>query len=70
LILAKEHDCRVIAFPSISTGIYGYPLKEAAPIALRTVKQFIEEHPDFDVIRFVLFDEETFHAYEKALNFI
>ena len=68
LTLAREHRCRTVAFPSISTGIYGYPLEEAAPIALQTVKQFIEEHPGFETIRFVLFDEVTLKAYREALG--
>jgi O-acetyl-ADP-ribose deacetylase (regulator of RNase III) len=68
LELAHEHQCRTIAFPSISTGIYGYPLAEAAPIALRTVQKYVSEHPDFETIRFVLFDEGTLSAYEEALK--
>lgn len=68
LNLARENNCRTVAFPSISTGIYGYPLEDAAPIALQTVLQFIEEYPDFETIRFVLFDKVTFNTYQEALG--
>lgn len=52
LDLAHAHLIRTVAFPSISTGAYGYPIEEAAPIAVATVKQWVAEHPDaFDEIR-------------------
>lgn len=63
LELARDHHCKTVAFPSISTGIYGYPVERAAPVALQTVRQFVKEFPVFDEIRFVLFDERTFLAY-------
>ena len=54
--IALEHGIRTIAFPSISTGVYSYPLEEAAEIAVKTVKDFYKEHMDsFDYVRFVLF---------------
>lgn len=68
LKLAAAHGIRSIAFPSISTGIYGYPVEEAAKVALSVVASFLtagNRLPDY--IRFVLFDEATFAAYEKAL---
>ncbi|MDO5392892.1 MAG: O-acetyl-ADP-ribose deacetylase [Eubacteriales bacterium] len=66
---ALEHGIRTIAFPSISTGVYSYPLEEAAEIAVKTVKAFYKEHMDsFDYVRFVLFDERTRKAYEDAIN--
>lgn len=65
---AVDRGIRTIAFPSISTGVYSYPLKEAAEIAVRTVNAFCMEHPDaFDIVRFVLFDERTRSAYEEAI---
>lgn len=68
LQLAMEHNIRTIAFPSISTGVYSYPLKEAANIAIKTVMSFCKNHPDaFDCVRFVLFDPRTLHAYEQAV---
>ena len=69
LKLAVQNKIRSIAFPSISTGVYGYPLEEAAGIAVKTVKEFVKEHPDkFDVIKWVLFNDVTFQAYENALK--
>lgn len=66
--VALEHGVRMIAFPSISTGVYSYPLEEAAEIAVKTVKDFYKEHRDsFDYVRFVLFDERTRKAYDDAI---
>lgn len=65
---ASEHGLKSVAFPSISTGAYGYPLDEAAPIALRTVADFLKYHPEIDLVRFVLFDQNTLKAYEEALK--
>lgn len=67
--LALDHGIRTIAFPSISTGVYSYPLEEAAEIAVNTIKNFYGEHEDaFDFVRFVLFNEQTRQAYEYAKN--
>jgi O-acetyl-ADP-ribose deacetylase (regulator of RNase III) len=58
-----------VAFPSISTGIYGYPVKEAAPAALAAVAEFMKEEDRAPaLVRFVLFDEKTFRAYREALK--
>ena len=65
--LAVEHGIKTIAFPSISTGVYGYPVAQAAVIALNAVKQFIEARDGLDEVRFVLFDDATYGAYENAL---
>ena len=67
LRLAVEHGIKTIAFPSISTGVYGYPIAQAAVIALNAVKQFLEAHDGLDEVRFVLFDDATYGAYENAL---
>ena len=69
LRLASERDVKVVTFPSISTGVYGYPLEEAAPIALRTVAEVLGQ-PDTTIREaiFVLFDERTHAAYESALS--
>ena len=66
LELASQHGLKTIAFPAISTGIYGYPLDQAAPIALRTVKQYLEQHPEIELVRFVLWDATALKAYERA----
>jgi len=68
LEVANENHLKSIAFPSISTGAYGYPLNEAAPIALKTVAVFLKAHPDIELVRFVLFDQKTLAAYEEALK--
>jgi len=57
-----------IAFPSISTGIYGYPVEEASRIALKTVMAYLKDHPEIKLVRFVLFDSNTYRFYEEALK--
>lgn len=67
--LALQNKIRTIAFPSISTGVYSYPLEEAAEIAVKTVNDFYMEHQnEFDCIRFVLFDARTKQAYDNAID--
>jgi len=69
LQVAIDHKIRSIAFPSISTGVYSYPVEEAARVAVDTVNQFIEAHPGkLDLVEWVLFDEHTYSVYEDALN--
>lgn len=69
LQLAADNQITSIAFPSISTGIYHFPLKEAARIAVGTIHDFIQEHPQaFTRIVFVLFDEKTRHVYQKMIE--
>ena len=67
LQLALDHNLRSVAFPSISTGVYGYPLQEAAPIALNSIYGFVQKHPDaLDMVRMTLFDQRTLMAYQNA----
>lgn len=69
LELAVENGARSIAFPSISTGVYSFPLDKAAKIAVATAKKFVEENPGkLDVIKWVLFDDYTFNAYNNELG--
>jgi len=68
LEVASENKLTSVAFPSISTGAYGYPLEEAAPIALKTVTDYLKSHPDVQLVRFVLFGNDAYQAYEKALK--
>lgn len=69
LQVAVEHKIRSVAFPSISTGVYSYPVEDAAKVAVMTVNQFIEEHPgQLDLVEWVLFDEHTHGVYENVLN--
>jgi len=67
LSLALQHGIKTIAFPSISTGIYGYPTKKAAAVALNAVKEFLAGHEGIEEVRFVLFDTATYRCYENAL---
>jgi O-acetyl-ADP-ribose deacetylase len=66
LELASQHGIKTIAFPSLSTGAYGYPLAEAAPIALGTVRDYLSEHHEIELVRFVLWDGTARVAFEKA----
>ena len=66
--LAAAHDCRTVAFPAISTGVYGYPLSEAAAVAIVAVDQALELHPEVQEARFWLFDSNAHRAFERALH--
>ena len=68
LRLASSKGIKSIAFPSISTGAYGYPLEEAAAIALRTAVDYLKEHDDIELVRFVLFGKKILGIYEKAIS--
>ena len=67
--LAFEHGIRTIAFPSISTGVYSFPLELAAKIAVKTVSRFMNENPDsFEFVEWVLFDDKTDRIYEGEVD--
>ena len=66
LALAAENGCRTIAFPCISTGVYGYPLEDAAKIAIREVSAFLETHPEMEVT-FCCFSKWDAEVYEKLM---
>lgn len=68
LDLAEQHQVKSIAFPSLSTGIYGYPLKLAAPIALRTIIDHIQKPTSLQQVLVVLFGESAYSAHEQALD--
>ena len=69
LELAVTHDCRSIAFPSISTGIYGYPIQQAAPLAIQTVIDFLRNTPEpLQLVRLCLFSDADLEVYTKALT--
>ena len=69
LRLAAENGIQSIAFPSISTGIYGYPTDQAAVVALRAVRDFVKENEaSANQIQFVLFDEATHNHYMDAMS--
>ena len=68
LTLAVRNNIRSIAFPNISTGVYGYPKKEAAAVAVAAVKEFLATTDQIDTVNFVCFDEENLHLYQQLLN--
>jgi O-acetyl-ADP-ribose deacetylase (regulator of RNase III) len=68
LELAVEHECESIAFPAISTGVYGYPMDLAANHALTTARDFLIEHEQPQLVRFVLFDGGAFGAFARVLE--
>jgi O-acetyl-ADP-ribose deacetylase (regulator of RNase III) len=68
LELASAYGIRSVSFPAISTGAYGYPMAEAARIALRTVLDYLREHPELALVRFVLFGEAAYGTFAKVLE--
>lgn len=66
LKLAVSKGLKTIAFPSISTGAYGYPIEKASQIAISTVKEFLEEEDNFEKVVFVLFSKHDFEIYRKV----
>ena len=67
LELAAEYGCKTVAFPSISTGVYRFPLELAAPIAVGTVRSFLTDHPEIEQVLFVCFSRQVKDAYDQAL---
>ena len=68
LALAGEHDLKSIAFPAISTGVYGYPLEEAAPIALETTLGELGKYPELERVIFALFSQKALQVYTDVLT--
>lgn len=68
LDLARTHQLKSIAFPNISTGVYGYPKEEAARISIQAVKEWSAIHPEIEKIVFVVYDHENQLLYEKLLK--
>ncbi|MGQ0657070.1 MAG: O-acetyl-ADP-ribose deacetylase [Chromatiales bacterium] len=66
--LAVEHRIRTIAFPAISCGAYGYPVRHAARIAVDETVRFLSDNPGIEEVTFACFGEEVFWAYERAVN--
>jgi O-acetyl-ADP-ribose deacetylase (regulator of RNase III) len=69
LEVAEEHTLRTVAFPSISTGAYGYPMDEAAAVALRTVIEFLSQQGEsgIELVRFVLYGQRAYETYQRVL---
>jgi len=68
LTLASQHGIRSVAFPSISTGAYGYPMEDAALIALRTTMSYLKAHPEIELVRFVLYGNTAHDSYVRVLR--
>ena len=68
LELASKKGIRSISFPSISTGAYAYPTRDAARVALKTVVDYLADHPEVELVRFVLFGAVDLEVYEAVLK--
>ena len=68
LELASQNACASIAFPAISTGVYGYPREDAARIAFRTIIAYVEQHPEIKLVRYVLYGAAAFAAHQRVLE--
>lgn len=70
LRLAEEHELSSVAFPNISTGVYGYPKDKAAAVAISTVQHYRDDHPETSIqeVYFVCFDEENYQLYQRLLD--
>ncbi len=68
LALAVTHDCKTIAFPAISCGVYGYPLDQAVEIAVREVMAFLEKDDSLKKVYFVCFGDDIYREYERVLK--
>lgn len=68
LLLAERHGCRSVAFPNISTGVYGFPKERAAPIALKAVQEGLSLCPTVEEVFFVCFDEENYRIYQRLMQ--
>jgi len=68
LRLASEYGCRTVAFPSISTGVYHFPLEKAARIAVGAIAGYLAEHEEIELVRMVCFNDRTRRVYDDALK--
>ncbi len=68
LELASKNKCASIAFPAISTGVYGYPMDDAARVAFRTIIDYVSEHPEIKLVRYVLYDKRAFETHARVLQ--
>ncbi len=66
LKLASSKGLKSVAFPSISTGVYGYPMGDASQVALKTVKEYLIQHPEIERVRLVLFGRPAYEVYAKV----
>lgn len=68
LQLAEDNGCHLVAFPSISTGVYAFPLEKAAKIAVNTIHNFLMDSQVVDTVMMVCFDPETLAVYQNQLH--
>lgn len=68
--LVLENNVKTIAFPAVSCGIYGFPISQAALIAVKETTNFLEKHPEVEAVDFVCFSDEVYDAYEQALSLV
>jgi len=68
LLLASQNNIESISFPSISTGVFGYPVKEASLIALKTIIDFLKAHQEIKLVKMVLFSERDYNVYKSSLE--
>ena len=68
LKLALKHDIKTMAFPALSCGVYGYPVTQAAVIAMKEIADFLEQHEEIEAVYFVCFDDSAHDAYLHALD--
>lgn len=68
LALAAEHGVRSIAFPAISTGVYGYPIERAANVAVDTVREVVAQPTSVELVRFVCFGDRAWSVYQELLG--
>jgi O-acetyl-ADP-ribose deacetylase (regulator of RNase III) len=68
LQLADKYSIKSVSFPAISTGVFGYPIKDAAIIALRNVKNWLQRENTEMLVQFILYDDKTLHIFENVLD--
>jgi O-acetyl-ADP-ribose deacetylase (regulator of RNase III) len=68
LELASQNQCASVAFPAISTGVYGYPMEDAARVTFRTIVEYLEQHPEIKLVRYVLYDARALTIHERVLE--
>jgi O-acetyl-ADP-ribose deacetylase (regulator of RNase III) len=66
--LVEQHHLKTVAFPSISTGAYGFPVERASKIAVREIKNFLDRNDSVERVSVVCFDQRTYDAYENAIK--
>lgn len=68
LQLAIKNNCKTIAFPNISTGVYGYPKEKAAKVAVQTTQKFLQSNPEIEQVVFVCFDDENYRLISEEIK--